>query len=393
MPLRAVRTARAWNFGMQTGNKCRRIVEELAGEIAAGRYRAPSAFPSAEQIVRRFKVAYLTAVKALDELKRRGLVYSVVGAGTYVTRTAGRPVGLVVPAWPGSDFFPSLCHAVSAVCQRASRPLLYADTSAESGEGLGERVVSIAKSLVAERAGGALFHPIDFCEGAGKANREVLDVFREAGVPVVLLDCDISNPPDESGYDVVGIDNVAAGWRLGEHVISRGARKILFASIFAAVSSNAQSRLAGLRDAVAAKRGARLAAFDVPPDESCAAALTEAIRREKPDAVVCSSDKVAAEALRAIEGLGLRVPEDMLVAGVNDGEIARVVSPRLTTIHQPCADIARVAFETLERRRKDPDAPPMRVFLPAPLVERESTGARAGVVSSGLKSVPFNSFH
>jgi len=58
---------------------------------------------------------------------------------------------------------------------------------------------------------------------------------------------------------------------------------------------------------------------------------------------------------------------------VNDGEIARVVSPRLTTIHQPCADIARVAFEALDRRRKDPDAPPMRIFLPAPLVVREST--------------------
>lgn len=359
---------------MQSGTKCGRIVETLAAEIAEGRYRAPSSFPSAEQIVRRFKVAYLTAVKAHDELKRRGLVYSVQGAGTYVARAAGRSVGLVVPGWSGSDFFPALCRSVSAVCQRSSRPLLFADTLAESGEGLAARVVSIARSFVGAGVGGVLFHPVDFCEEAGKANREVLDVFREAGVPVVLLDCDISNPPEESGYDVVGIDNVAAGWRLGEHVISRGARKILFASIFAAVSPNAQSRLAGLRDAVAAKRGARLAAFDVPPDESAAAALSEAIRREKPDAVVCSNDKVAAEALRAVEGLGLRVPEDVLVSGVNDGEIARVVSPRLTTIHQPCADIARVAFEALDRRRKDPDAPPMRIFLPAPLIERESTG-------------------
>lgn len=358
---------------MQSGTKCGRIVETLAAEIAEGRYRAPSSFPSAEQIVRRFKVAYLTAVKAHDELKRRGLVYSVQGAGTYVARAAGRSVGLVVPGWSGSDFFPALCRSVSAVCQRSSRPLLFADMLAESGDGLAARVVSIARSFVGAGVGGVLFHPVDFCEGAGKVNREVLDVFREAGVPVVLLDCDISNPPEESGYDVVGIDNVAAGWRLGEHVISRGARKILFASIFAAVSPNAQSRLAGLRDAVAAKRGARLAAFDVPPDESAAAALSEAIRREKPDAVVCSNDKVAAEALRAVEGLGLRVPEDVLVAGVNDGEIARVVSPRLTTIHQPCADIARVAFEALDRRRKDPDAPPMRIFLPAPLVVREST--------------------
>ena len=69
------------------------------------------------------------------------------------------------------------------------------------------------------------------------------------------------------------------------------------------------------------------------------------------------------------------MPEDVLLTGVNDGEIAHVVSPPLTTIHQPCADIARAAFEMLERRRKDPDAPPMRVLLPAPLIERESTSS------------------
>lgn len=358
---------------MKTGTKCRQIVDTLSDEIAAGRYRPPLPFPSAEQIVRRFKVAYLTAVKALDELKRQGLVYAVQGAGTYLTRSAERAVGLVVPAWPGSDFFPAICHAVSAVCQRAGRPLLFADTSAESGDGLGGRVVSIAKSFVEEGVGGVLFHPIDFCEGAATANRAVLEVFRGAAVPVVLLDCDIANPPDESGYDVVGIDNLAAGWRLGEHVISRGARRILFASVFASVSPNVQSRLAGLREAAAPHRGIRIASFDIPPGDDGAEALAARLRRDRPDAVVCSSDMVATIALNALASLGLRVPEDVLLTGVNDGEIARVVSPPLTTIHQPCADIARAAFEMLERRRKDPDAPPMRVLLPAPLVEREST--------------------
>lgn len=148
---------------MQSGTKCGRIVETLAAEIAEGRYRAPSSFPSAEQIVRRFKVAYLTAVKAHDELKRRGLVYSVQGAGTYVARAAGRSVGLVVPGWSGSDFFPALCRSVSAVCQRSSRPLLFADMLAESGEGLAARLVSIARSFVDAGVGGVLFHPVDFC--------------------------------------------------------------------------------------------------------------------------------------------------------------------------------------------------------------------------------------
>lgn len=60
---------------MKSGTKCRTIVDTLSDEIAAGRYRAPSSFPSVERIIRRFKVAQTTAVRALDELKKRGLVY------------------------------------------------------------------------------------------------------------------------------------------------------------------------------------------------------------------------------------------------------------------------------------------------------------------------------
>ena len=358
---------------MKSGTKCRTIVDTLSDEIAAGRYRAPSSFPSVERIIRRFKVAHLTAVRAMDELKRRGLVYSVNGSGTFVTKTAGRSIGLLAPAWSGSDFFPALCHAISAICQSRSRPLLFADTSSDSNDGLGERLVSLANSLVSERVSGILCHPVDFCEDARAANEAVLGVFRKAGVPVVLLDCDIVPPPGESGYDVVGIDNVAAGWRLGEHVLSRGARRILFVSMFANVSSNMQSRLAGLHNAVAGTRGARVDAFDMPSGNGGESALADCLKGKLPDAVVCSSDKVAAMALKALRSIGCSVPGDVLVTGVNDTSIATLTDPPLTTIRQPCATIARIAFETLDRRRKDPDAPPMRVFLPAPLVEREST--------------------
>ncbi len=366
---------------MESRTKCRTIVETLGDEILAGRYRAPMTFPSVERIVRRFGVAHLTAVRAMDELKRRGLVYSVQGSGTFVRHPpepagpSGRSIGLVVPAWPRSDFFPSLCREVSALCQTKERPLLFADTSAPMAGGATTeaRLVAAARSLVDEHVSGILFHPVDFRAGADKANHAALEVFRKAGVPVVLLDCDIVPPPGESGYDLVGIDNVSAGWRLGEHVLARGARRLLFVSLFAAVSSNAQMRLSGLRHAAARKRGARVSVFDLESLDGAEKALAEQFRSNAPEAVVCSSDMVAVVARKALRAAGLRVPEDVLLAGVNDGPVAELADPPLTTIRQPCADIARVAFETLERRRSDPAAPPLRVFLPAPLVMRAAT--------------------
>lgn len=366
--------------------KFRTVVETLEDEILAGRYKPPASFPSVARIVRRFGVAHLTAVKVLDELKKMGLVHSRQGAGTFVAPTAGRSVGLIVPAWQGSDFFPALCGEVACVCQRKGRPLLFADASRISNTEMAKRLKAIAESFIDQRVSGVMFHPVDFCERAQKANREVVEVFRAAGVPVVLLDCDIVSPPDESGLDVVGIDNVTAGWRLGEHMLSRGAKRILYVSVFSNVSPNAQSRLAGLRDAVNSKSGVTLSEYGMTPYTG--GRLCDCLRKTKADAIVCSNDNVAALVVKELAALGLRVPQDILVSGVNDLTIAMMVNPALTTIHQPCAEIARVAFEMLERRSAEPDAPVMRVFIPAPLVVRESTGLRQDVGESNRSTKP-----
>ena len=70
----------------------------------------------------------------------------------------------------------------------------------------------------------------------------------------------------------------------------------------------------------------------------------------------------------------LQVPQDVMVAGVDDVEIARMTSPSLTTVHQPCAEIARAAFDLLEWRTRKPDAVARRVELASRLVVRVSTG-------------------
>lgn len=350
--------------------KYKTIVGTLSDEIMAGRYRQPMSFPSVARIVRRFGVAYQTAVKVLDELKQRGLVRTRQGAGTYVTEAASRTFGLLVPSWPTGEFFPALCQSLSNLCQAKGRPLLFADTSSISDDDMSVRLSEVARSFMEQRVSGVIFHPIDFCDGAAALNKSVADVFRKAGIPLVLIDCDMEKPPAASGFDVIGIDNVAAGWQLGNHVLSCGARKILFVSLFQEYSSNVQLRCAGVRNAVAAQaKAAFLGSAALADFPAC-------VRRKRPDAVICSNDTVAAQVLKRLTGAGVRVPEDMMVTGVNDLPLSSLTTPTLTTIHQPCFEIARAAFETLETRLANPEAPPRRIFLPAPLVVRESTADR-----------------
>ena len=61
------------------------------------------------------------------------------------------------------------------------------------------------------------------------------------------------------------------------------------------------------------------------------------------------------------------------MTGVNDGELATLVSPQLSTVHQPCEEIARAALETLLWRMENPTAATRRILVSTDLVIREST--------------------
>jgi len=93
-----------------------------------------------------------------------------------------------------------------------------------------------------------------------------------------------------------------------------------------------------------------------------------------PDAVFCGSDTVAAGCVREITDAGLRVPEDIAVAGFDDSIQAEMCVPELTTIRQPAYDMGRLAFEELLARMTDPGEHRRgRTFLPHELVVRDST--------------------
>ena len=77
--------------------------------------------------------------------------------------------------------------------------------------------------------------------------------------------------------------------------------------------------------------------------------------------------------MKTLAKLGLRVPDDILIAGFDDVQIASLTMPGLTTIHQPCEDIARETFRALLERIADRTRPAREIYLPAPLVERGST--------------------
>lgn len=96
---------------------------------------------------------------------------------------------------------------------------------------------------------------------------------------------------------------------------------------------------------------------------------------QPPTAILAIHDGAAISVLEAATKSGLRVPDDLAIAGFDDIYSTLVTAPPLTTVHQPLTQVGKLAAEALLGCLNDGGAPPVRTTLPVHLVIRQSTAA------------------
>ena len=353
--------------------KYRKIFENLRKAIRDGRYPRGVPLPSEESLVRKHKVSRITAVRAMDELVKCGLVYRKRGAGTFATKTAdmesGR-LGLIMPSLAFGEVFPRICQGLMRCAQKDGYTLLLGDISAATPAKRAVEAAKVARTFVNQRVAGVVLQPLAFLKSPDRVTREILTLFESAEIPVVLIDRNVSLGQRPIRHDFVGIDNFAAGRALGEHVVAQGAKSVRFL-MRPECATVIRDRLAGAAFAVGKRGGVEFEIVAEPDDVALLASVFR--KKSRPDAVICESDYVAAVLRNTLDRLGLSVPKDVMLAGFDDVRCAATMFPPLTTVHQPCEDIALVAYRALRERMRDPSLPPRRILVPAPLVVREST--------------------
>ena len=149
----------------------------------------------------------------------------------------------------------------------------------------------------------------------------------------------------------VGFDNRSAMRALARQVIAFGHRRIAMISGITDGNDRATARVAGLRDALAEEGldADALRVIETPYEiDNGAAALRTLMQAETPPTVImCGNDVLAVGALRGAREMGLSVPEDVSITGFDDIELARIVTPQITTVHVPHRDMGRRAAEAL----------------------------------------------
>jgi len=237
-----------------------------------------------------------------------------------------------------------------------------------------EDTVKLCDQFIEQRVAGVYFAPFERLSDQEEINVHIAERFTKAGIPLVLLDRDLLPFPRRSNFDLVGIDNLAGGCLLAEHLIKLGSRRLAFvAQPHMAPTINA--RIAGVREALAAHHledGPDWVKIGNPEELKFVRSL---IGGRRWDAVVCANDWIAAQLLRMFEKDNVRVPRDVRLVGFDDAKYATLLGVSLTTMRQPCREIAITAFRAMLERMADPTLPARSLLLTPQLMVRESCGA------------------
>lgn len=94
--------------------------------------------------------------------------------------------------------------------------------------------------------------------------------------------------------------------------------------------------------------------------------------QQYPTAIFACSDTIAVGVYQVAWQHGLRIPEDISVIGYDNIMLSQYLTPPLTTIHQPKAELGKLAVETLLQRIKMPDQEYKTLMLTPQLIERQS---------------------
>ncbi|MFA6506901.1 MAG: LacI family DNA-binding transcriptional regulator [Treponemataceae bacterium] len=243
---------------------------------------------------------------------------------------------------------------------------------ADAVEGIMRRAGELGLPLVFDESHAAGKRLAVVCLGKNKSDEDAeFSRRKELGQAMVF----VNRMPDDQDASWVSVDFRIAAAEAGARLVAAGCGKI-------AVWADAEDRrvetekLRGLRECLRTGNG-RIELIELSPEqgtieEAARAVLSEANR---PDGWFGVSDEIAMRVIRIASSLGLRVPRDLSVIGMNDVEGAAYFTPALTSVHVPFRECGIAAVDIALRLLDNPSEHSVKLLMRHRLIERESCAA------------------
>jgi LacI family transcriptional regulator len=315
---------------------------------------------------------YLNGTLALREETERRVIEAVdkIGYERHRRRpvqeeTRLRVIGLLLPEI-GNQYFGALADAIVEAAERQGSAVIVGSTLNNA-----HKQGSYVELLTTLNVDAILYI-------GNYASNKSLGAVAESGLPVVVVDEHQDNVP---AVDSVLADDYSGAYQAASYLLSLGHRKIALATGPDRLHS-VRERRRGFQDALinlGVDPSEQLDLSGSFSDEFGASALTKIIAaKDRPTAVFAASDIIAVGIMGAARSLGVRIPEDLSIVGFDDIPAAEYLTPRLTTVHTPLDETARVAVGLLADRLDDPRRPVRHEVTSVALVPRESAIALDG---------------
>ena len=292
----------------------------------------------------------------------RRLRYIPNGAARSLITRRTQTLGALLPDLYG-EFFSELIRGIDIAARAKGLHLLVSSSHGNADE------AAVALRAMRGKVDGLLvmspYADADFLE------RNLLP-----DVPTVL----INTPHAPEDCTTLSVDNRAGAYAVVEHLAGLGHRRIAF---IAGPEDNhdAHSRREGYVQAMHAllpDQPVQILKGEFTDSSGYRAGLELVKMSPRPDAVFAANDMTAIGCLSALLEAGVRVPEDIALAGFDDIPLARYITPTLTTVRVHIAELGEKAIQHLTKMIENPEAGQRdHRVLHAELVPRASSGSSA----------------
>jgi LacI family transcriptional regulator len=301
-----------------------------------------------KDIAQRLKLSVSTVSRALrgnSEIKpeTRRLVKELAAQLNYspnpialsLKEKKSRIIGVVVP-----EIANTFCAATIAGIEDIAYSRGYHVMTFQSHERY-EREVSNVRLLASRRIDGLIISISNTTREYGH-----LEEIIEKRIPLVMFD----RVCEDIHTHKVMVNDYQGAFDAVQHLAREGFRRIAHITLSPHLSIT-QHRLKGYQDALR-QHGLPLRDEWVVYCDFDSTGIENAIRQlfalsDKPDALFVSAERLAMGCLKMLREMGLRIPEDVGLAGFSDNQLNHLLAPGLTAVKQPTLDIGQKAAELL----------------------------------------------